>query len=607
MEQVHAFAPAGERREIPAPAATAAGTETMPASLMRWAAERGDLRAFTFVEYTGDSPNGVHRTLTWRRLNRRALAVGARISARAAAGDRVAILAPQGLDFVVGFLGCLYAGAIAVPMFTPDLPGHSGRLAAVLADCRPVCVLTTSEAEEGVREYLAQHGPDPHPAVEAVDLVPDSEAAGWAPHTPDEDTIAYLQYTSGSTRAPAGVVITHRNVVANARQCMAAFAGDGKPFTTVGWVPLFHDMGLVLCLAAPVVAGAPSVLMDPVAFLRQPARWLRLLSQQVGAVSAAPNVAYDLCVARIPEEERYDLNLDGVVTLINGSEPVRPQTIERFLEAFGPYGLAPEAHRPAYGLAEATVFVSSSPLGAAPFEAHVDRDELGTGRMVSAGPDARATSRLIGCGLPVGQQVRIVDPAGTPLPAGTVGEIWVRGPNVGIGYWGRSEQSAETFGGRLRDPGGTSAEGDWHGDWLRTGDLGAIHEDALFVTGRQKDLIIVDGRNHYPQDIELSVQEAHPAIRQQHLAAFSVLDGVSEEVVVVAEHAGQTPEDAPDPVAVGRAARESVATAHGVRLADFVLVPPGAIPRTSSGKVSRSSSRERYLAGEFGGLVGSGA
>ncbi len=395
-------------------------------------------------------------------------------------------------------------------------------------------------------------------------------------------------------------MITHRNVVANARQCMDAFAGPGQPFTNVGWVPLFHDMGLVLLLAAPVIGGATSVLMDPVAFLRRPVRWLQLLSQHPRTVTAAPNGAFDLCVARVPEQERYDLRLDEVVTMINGSEPVRPETVERFQRAFGPYGLAPEAHRPSYGLAEATVFVSASPLDAVPYEVRLDRDELTRGRVVAADAGHGAANGLVGCGLPVDQQVRIVDPETcVPVPAGRTGEIWVQGPNVALGYWHREDQSVETFGGLLRGSDGTLVDG----EWLRTGDLGALHDGHLFVTGRRKDLIIVDGRNHYPQDIERSVKAAHAGLSR--LAAFSVERDAVEEVVVVAEHEREIA--AVDTAAAGRAARESVAAAHGIRLAEFVLVEPGAIPRTSSGKISRNACRQRYLSGELTRSEGSAA
>jgi long chain fatty acid CoA FadD26 len=596
MEQVQSFAPTANPFRT-----RCAEIETLPASLARWAEERGEHRAFSFVTYADDSAPGVYRSLTWRRLNRRALAVGARVATWARTGDRVGILVPQGLDYVVAFLGCLYAGVVAVPLFSPDLPGHTDRLAAVLGDCDPVGVLTVSSAAGSVRGFLDRHHPDARPTVECVDLVPDEQADGWSPNPTGADDIAYLQYTSGSTRAPAGVVITHRNVVTNARQCMDAFAGPGQPFTTVGWVPLFHDMGLVLLLAAPIVGGAASVLTDPVAFLRRPVRWLHLLSRHPRAVSAAPNVAFELCVTRVPEEERYDLRLDDVVTLINGSEPVRPDTVERFQRAFGPYGLPPEAHRPSYGLAEATVFVSASPLDAAPHEIRLDRDELTTGRVVPVDAEHGGASRLVGCGLPAGQQLRIVDPETcVEVPAGRTGEIWVQGPNVALGYWRRGDQTVETFGGRLRGPDGTLVDG----DWLRTGDLGTVHDGHLIITGRHKDLIIVDGRNHYPQDIEQSVQSAHTGLA--HLAAFSVERGAAEEVVVVAEHTHQVA-GAIDAAAAERAARESVAAAHGLRLAEFVLVEPGAIPRTSSGKVSRNLCRQRYLAGELARATGSAA
>jgi acyl-CoA synthetase (AMP-forming)/AMP-acid ligase II len=574
-------------------AAEAAHLTTLPAHLAHWAEHSPERRAFSFVDHPLPDSRGVHRTFTWRRLAARTNAVAERLAATVAPGDRVALLCPQGPDFVIGFLAALTTGAVAVPMFTPDLPGHAGRLVGVLTDAQPAAVLTTSGAAESVEDFLTVHGL--YPQVIATDLVPDGQAgeAGWTPPSLDPDATAYLQYTSGSTRVPAGVEISHANAVANARQALDAYTAGTRPATTVGWLPLYHDMGLVLSIAAPVVGGLVSVLMDPVAFLQQPVRWLRLLAAHPGAISAAPNFAYDYCVSAIPEEEKADLRLDRVIALINGSEPVWPTTADRFHEAFAAQGLPATAHCPSYGLAEATVFVSAHQPGQ-PLRRHaLDREALASGKAVPLDADDSAAVVLAACGRPAGQTVRIVDPATrSPLSEGEVGEIWVQGPNIGSGYWNREEQTRESFGGELDST---------PGHWLRTGDLGTFLEGQLIVTGRLKDLVIVDGRNHYPQDIEATVQSAHCAIRKHRLAVFSVQgpEG-TEAAVVVAEHARNFPPADIDSGEVARAVRAAVSARHGLGLADVLLVPPGTVPRTSSGKVSRALTKSRYLDDEYG-------
>ncbi|KOV96813.1 fatty-acid--CoA ligase [Streptomyces sp. NRRL B-1140] len=564
---------------------------TLPEYVRHWAGTTPDRRAFTFVEHPAPHSRGVHRTLTWRRLDVRVRAIAARLTGATDPGDRVALLCPQGTEYVTAFLATLAAGLVAVPLYTPGLPGHADRLAGVLDDARPSVVVTTSRVVDEVREFLGADGP----RIVVADEVPDGEGRERRPVAPDPGATAYLQYTSGSTRAPAGVEITHGNVVANARQALTAYGLDTRLPTCVGWLPLYHDMGLVLSVAAPVARGALSVLMDPAAFLHEPVRWLRLLAAHPNAVSAAPNFAYDYCVATVTAEQKEHLRLDGVTALINGSEPVRPGTADRFHAAFADQGLAPGTHCPSYGLAEATVFVCAARPGEPLSRFALDRDALAAGKALPARPDDPRAVLLAGCGTPAGQRVRVADPVSRALLAeGEVGEIWVQGPNVGRGYWSRDprEVFAAQFADAAADP----------GPWLRTGDLGTVLEGRLVVTGRLKDLIIVDGRNHYPQDVEATVQEAHDAVRRDRLAAFAVPGGAGGEcAVVVAEHTRTTHSAELDVAALTRAVRGAVSARHGLRLADVVVVAPGTVPRTSSGKVSRALTRTRYLEGAYGG------
>ncbi|MFG2372184.1 fatty acyl-AMP ligase [Streptomyces sp. NPDC048504] len=561
---------------------------TLPGYVRHWAEVAPDRRAFTFVDHPAPNSRGVHRTLTWQRLDLRVRALAARIAEHAEPGSRVALLCPQGTDYITGFLAALTAGTVAVPLYPPGLPGQGDRLVGVLGDARPSIVVTTERVLPEVTDFCERA----QVTVLVADRVPDSTALNWQAPAPDSAATAYLQYTSGSTRAPAGVEITHANVVANARQALAAYGADAHPMTCVGWLPLYHDMGLVLSVAAPVVRGLLSVLMDPAAFLHEPVRWLRLLAAHPRALSAAPNFAYDYCASAVTGAQKEGLRLDGVAALINGSEPVRPGTADRFQDAFAAQGLAAEVHCPSYGLAEATVFVSAARPGRPLGRFALDRDALAAGKALPARPEDPRAVLLAACGAPVGQRVRIVDPvARAVLAEGEVGEIWVQGPNVGRGYWNNSAQTERVFGARLGE--------DAPGRWLRTGDLGTVLEGQLVVTGRLKDLIVIDGRNHYPQDVEATAQDAHDAVRRDRLAAFGVPGGTGERVVLVAEHARTTSLADIDVPALTQAVRSAVSARHGLRLADVVLVAPGTVPRTSSGKVSRALTRTRYLEGAY--------
>ncbi|MFJ9668831.1 fatty acyl-AMP ligase [Streptomyces sp. NPDC101219] len=570
-------------------------TNTLSHHLARNCAATPGSTAFTFVDYSRDI-DGVVTELTWKALESRVRTAAVGLRQSGAAGERVAVVAPQGLDYVVGFLAAACAGAVAVPLFPPSLPGHEHKLAAVLQDAAPRFAFTTDGQRRSFAEFCAGRGTGAGCRVVTERELRQVAAQFPLPELPmpQAEDLAYLQYTSGSTRIPTGVEITHANVCANARQAMEAYDLHAGRNCTVGWLPLYHDMGLVLAVALPVVGHLPSVLMDPLAFVQQPVRWLRLLSRHAGALTAAPNFAYDYCVRRVPAEERGRLSLGSVTAMVNGSEPIKPGTLERFQEAFAGAGMMRTTMRPSYGLAEATVFVCASPAQEEPVVTCFDREELGRGRArVVEKSEQRQVAELVACGRPVDQEIVVVDPATCrPRPEGHVGEIWLRGPNVGGGYWGRPEHSDDVFRAVLQE-GGTS------GGWLRTGDLGVCHDKQLYVTGRLKDLVIIDGTNHYPHDIEETVGQAHPVIRAHHVAAFAVTSGDQEVLVVVAEHS-RGADTGPELVEeVTRAVRAALATGHGVSVYDFVLAPPDTVPHTTSGKVARSACREQYLAGRW--------
>ncbi|WP_433473541.1 fatty acyl-AMP ligase [Spirillospora sp. CA-142024] len=560
--------------------------------LSRFAEDFPDDRAYTFMDYMAD-PDGVATDVTWGELDRRARSIAAAIRRATEPGRRVALLAPQDPHYVTGFLGAMYARVIGVPLFSPDLPGHADRLLAVYRDAEPDVVITTSASLPHVRSFLADNSVREPAEVIVADRV-DPEP-GWTPEPIDPGDVAYLQYTSGSTRTPAGVIITHGNFATNAEQLWRTFDGIPRESSGVNWLPVFHDMGLVTTVALPLVYGNPGVIMDPVAFIMRPVRWLELLSEQRHAFTGGPNFAYEYLTAQVTEEEKEKLDLSGVQVFMNGAEPVRESTLTGFYEAFKGCGLRPEAQVCAYGLAEATVYVSASSRFREPARVAFDHEGLRRGVAEPCDAGAPGAIRLIACGTSFGQHVVIADAeTGVRLADGDVGEIWVHGPNVAAGYWGRPEATRETFEAELANPGGLPRR-----PWLRTGDLGVLHDGELFVTGRIKDLVIVDGRNHYPQDIEFTVSGAHKAIRREYTCAVSVETGETEGLVVIAERNRRVPIALLDVDEVARAVRAAVNQQHDLRVHDFVLIEPGGLSRTSSGKIARSACRLAYLDGRL--------
>ncbi|OBG19867.1 fatty-acid--CoA ligase [Mycolicibacterium celeriflavum] len=577
---------------------------TLTSYLDRNIAELGDAVAYRYLDYSGNA-HGQPVGLSWNRLGVRLRAVCARLQQVATAGDRVAILAPQGIDYVVGFFAAIAAGNIAVPLFAPELPGHTERLEAVLGDAQPSVVLTTTEAAPSVQAFLHTRSRQHRPRVIAVDAVPDAVGSSFVPAEPGMDDIAYLQYTSGSTRTPAGVEITHRGVCTNVVQMIMSVGLDTN-VRSVSWLPLFHDMGLLMIIF-PALCGGQITLMSPMAFVRRPHRWIRELaavSRHGRTFAAAPNFAFDFAAQRgLPSAGEY-LNLSNVVGLINGSEPVSMASIEKFNNTFAPYGLPATAVKPAYGMAEATLFVSTIDPQAETKMVYLDRAQLEAGHAVLVAAEAPNTVRQVSCGrVARSQWAVIVDPdSDAELPDGEVGEIWLHGDNIGSGYWRREDETELAFRNKLqlRLLVGSHAQGSAEGGaWFKTGDLGVYLDDELYIIGRIKDLVIIDGRNHYPQDIEATAAETSNAVRAGYVAAFSVQgedsDGPGERLVIVAERAAGAGKAEPAPII--EAIRAAVSRRHALAVADVRLVAAGTIPRTTSGKLARRDCRARYLAG----------
>jgi long chain fatty acid CoA FadD26 len=568
---------------------------SIPAVLEDRAQQQPDDIAYTFIDYEVD-PAGFAESLTWSQVHQRARVVAEKLLSCGSAGDRAVILAPQSLEYIVAFLGAIQAGFIAVPLSVPQFGTHDERVSAALRDCSPVAVLTTSAVVDDIRKYAQAQPRQRAPRVIEIDALDFDSPQMVDANVGSLPKAAYLQYTSGSTRQPAGVVVSHGNVLANLEQLLPDYYEDyGKvppsDTTVVSWLPFYHDMGLIVGVFIPMLIGRPAVLMSPVSFMQKPARWMQLLATNSHSFTAAPNFAFELAVRRTSDDDMAGLDLGGVLVMINGAERVHGATVRRFEERFSQFNLPDTAMRPSFGLAESTVYVVSSAGGRPPVTVRFDYEKLAAGHAKRC--DNEGGSELVSCGAPRSTTVRIVDPdTGIENPAGKVGEIWVHGDNVAMGYWRNPQQTERTFGGKLVNP----LPGTPQGPWLRTGDLGVIFDGELFIFGRIKDLLIVDGRNHYPDDIEATIQE----ITGGRVAAISIPDDSSEQLVAIAELKKQGGSD--DEMLLRTLKREvtsAISMSHSVRVADLVLVPPGSLPITTSGKVRRSACVERYRLDEF--------
>jgi acyl-CoA synthetase (AMP-forming)/AMP-acid ligase II len=565
---------------------------TLAHVLRMWARTRPDSRAYVFIDEHGDERS----FLTFGELDRRACLIAASLLRHARSGERALLVFEPGLELLVAFFGCLYAGVIAVPVPAPRRNKLRESTASIFRNCAPVFALTTSRIRDVVMEAFASVPMSGRLRWIAVDELAEDvgEDPGGGPpdfpRVPDADALAFLQYTSGSTSAPKGVMVSHRNLLENLGMIVAAMETTRRS-DFVSWVPLYHDMGLILNTLHTMYLGSCCVLMAPGSFLQRPLAWLRAIDKYRAEVAGAPNFAYDLCVSRFDAATVQGLDLSGWKVAFNAAEPIRAETLRRFADAFRPFGFRESAFYMCYGMAEATVFMSGGRRGCAPVIRRVHKGELRE-RRISAPASDPASQEVVSCGYPTrGERLVIVDPErAVPCAAGRIGEIWARGPHVARGYWENREATQATFGARLA---GEAAQA-----FLRTGDLGFIEDEQLYFTGRLKDTIIIRGSNYYPQDIELLVERSHPALRATCGAAFTVPHADAEALVVVQE-VERTYRHRLDVAEVVANIRQAVVSELELSVHRVVLIKTGTIPKTSSGKIQRGLTRARYLDGSL--------
>lgn len=561
----------------------AANASTIVEVLRYRAQQTPNQRAFTFLE------GGERETsaFTFGGLDRRARAIASRLTSLGVSGKQVLLLHPPGLEFVASFFGCLYAGAVAVPGYSWLLSERNlPRLQSLIADSDAKLIVTNSDSFLAFHQSIPEPEHDRLPAVLASDTIQDEEETGWSVPDINSDAPAYIQYTSGSTSEPRGVVLHHSNVIYNQQMIRCAF-GNAEGLSLVNWLPHAHDMGLVGIVQQTVFAGLTTVMMSPLEFIRKPVRWLRAISKYRAYASAAPNFGYELCVERIKTEDIAGLDLSCWKRACNGSEPVRAETLARFSAKFASCGFREASFYPCYGMAEATLFVTGRADYDQPIVRNVEGEALARGCFAEASVGTPGSRRFVSCGRAWGdERILIVNPeTRTRCSLDSVGEIWVSGSHVAAGYWNRVEKNREIFNAYLADTG--------EGPFLRTGDSGCIYDGELYITGRLKDLIIIRGRNYYPQDIEAAVAAAHPALRSGCGAAFSIdVDG-QEKIAVVQEVTNRTPSEKVAEIRV--AIHQTLAEEHAIKPHAIILLRANTIPKTPSGKVRRYACRMSFL------------
>jgi acyl-CoA synthetase (AMP-forming)/AMP-acid ligase II len=564
----------------------------------RWSELRGQHLAFAELDVRAEP----RTRMSYGALAEHAKAIAGAVGELAPPGERVLLLFPPGVDFVAGFFGCLYAGAVAVPVYPPRSIDDAPRLAGIVASCAPRAVLSTRAFLSRIEPLLARVGGLAGVPRVAIDDLP---IRAWTTPRLDASSLAFLQYTSGSTGRPRGVMVRHGNLLANERVIQERTGHTTERTIFAGWLPLYHDMGLIGNVLQSAYLGIPCYLMSPLDFVKRPAMWLEAIARHRATTSGGPSFAYDHCVRRIADEAIAGLDLSSWDLAFNGAEPVRADVLDRFADRFARARFRREAFYPCYGLAEATLMVTGVDRLAAPHVIGVGRAALGAGWVVRHALASGDAQHLVGCGRPADDhRVVVVDPERrTPVEPGRIGEIWVTGPSVCAGYWGDAAATAETFGAALAGSTDQSI-----GRFLRTGDLGFTADGHLFVVGRSKDLIIVRGCNHYPEDIERTIEvavgRAHPALRSGCGVVFGVEIAGEERVVAVHEISrgagGPGGVGAPAPATqIAADVTEAVAQHHGLRLHASLLVKPGTIPKTSSGKLRRAACRGLYLEGKL--------
>jgi acyl-CoA synthetase (AMP-forming)/AMP-acid ligase II len=546
-----------------------------------------------FLFLRDNNPENELDILSYSQLDEKARAIAAVLQQRGEPGQRVLLLHQPGVDFVTAFYGCLYAGAIAVTTY----PAHRGRLkqslpkiCELLKDAQCNTIMTTADIAPLFNTAWKEAIGGTSPLVIASDAISSANADKWRSPAAVPDTVAFLQYTSGSTSRPRGVAVTHGNMLHNSEVIARGFESDSKSMG-ISWLPPYHDMGLIGGVVKPAYVGFPVVILSPYTFLQQPFRWLQTITKVRATVTGGPNFAYDLCVRKVTPEQRERLDLSSWKIAFNGAEPIHPETMERFCAMFEPCGFNPKAFHPCYGLAESTLYVTGVKALSGFQVEWLDRAKLEAGSAVSAKAKQEDAKAVVACGrAPADHRVVIVNPESKlPCPDGKVGEVWVSGPSVAAGYWNRTEESEAVFNAYMADG--------REGPFLRTGDLGFLMQGELFITGRIKDVIIINGRNLYPQDLEVTAHLSHPGLQPFGGAAFAVEHDGQERLVIAQEVQREfLRTDSAEMIA---AIRQAIVRDYDVQAHAIVLLKPGQIPRTSSGKVRRSLCRTSLMSREL--------
>ncbi|MEO1427758.1 MAG: fatty acyl-AMP ligase [Cyanobacteria bacterium J06633_8] len=556
--------------------------------LLRYRTQHQGLdKAYTFL------PKGETEevTITYQELDEKARAIAAVLQSMDANAQRALLIYQPGLEFIEAFFGCLYAGVIAVPVYPPRRNHHGNRMQAIVSDAQATIALTTTSVFNNIENTLKSETAIANLSYITTDLIESEKASDWQSPQIDKNTLAFLQYTSGSTGTPKGVMISHGNLLYNEEMIKQGF-GHTSDTIFVGWLPLYHDMGLIGNILQPMYLGIHCVFMPPTAFLQKPIRWLQAISRYKATTSGGPNFAYDFCIQKIKPEQLEALDLSSWEVAFSGAEPVRAKTIEHFTETFAKCGFRKEAFYPCYGMAETTLFVSGGLKSEEPIIRTVNGTELSQNRVVFTDKSRVDSQEFVSCGCTwMEQKIAIVNPETlVECNHGEVGEIWVSGAHIARGYWRKPELSEKTFNAYIADT--------VKGPFLRTGDLGFLQNGELFITGRIKDVIIIRGQNHYPQDIELTVENSHIALKPGSGAAFTVEVNNQERLVIVQEVERSYLRKVNIDEVVAKIS-EVISIQHGLQIYAAVLIKTGSIPKTSSGKIQRYACKNAFLNGSL--------